>query len=407
MGKLGYMLKDIYKDHLYRNSIYLILDSVIAAAFGFLFWIIAARLFTTAQVGYATTIISAIGLVASFSFLGLNTALIRYLPQSKNKSRLIGSCINLSGLVSIFIAFIFLVLVPVWSPKLMFVLDSPALFIMFIVYTLFWVLFTQVESVFISSRRSQIVLFKTIIFSVCKVLLPVLLVFLGAFGILSSYYIASLIGFIFTLFFFKYKFVIDFSLIKEMFVFSFGNYIAGIFIMLPTMILPIIITNHLGPEPTAYFYMALMIAGLLFVIPGSVSRALLSEGSHSTEDLSKKIKKAYLFNFLILTLGVIILLVIGKFILGLFKPEYVQAYPLLIFFSLSGFFLVINTIYGTVWNIKKQVKYVIIQNLIKAFFIIVPVLIFISNGSILLISKIWLGSEVIAAIFSVIKGMGK
>lgn len=405
--KLLWMIKGINKDHLYRNSIYLILNDIIASGFGFVFWIICARLFATEQVGYATTIISAIGLVSSFSFLGLRTALIRYLPTAKDKGRLIGSCINLTGLVTIITASIFLAFVPISSPKLVFILKNKGLLTLFIVYTLFWVFFMDVESVFIALRKSEIVLLKSLIFSIGKVALPIILVFLGTFGILGAYYISSLLGFVFTLFFFRYKPVIDFSLIKQMFKFSAGNYIAGIFTMSPSLILPLIITNLIGPESTAYFYIALMMAGLLFVIPGAVSRSLLAEGSHDMNNLNQQVKKAYFFNYSILTLGIVLLLIFGKFALSLFKPEYVLAYPLLIYFSISGYFLVINTIYGTIWNIKKLVKYVIIQNFIKSVFIIGVSLFFLTNGSIILVSQIWLGGEVLAVIFSIIIGKGK
>ena len=222
------LIVNIHKDHLYRNSVYLMLNSVITAGFGFLFWIICARLFTTEQVGFTTTIISAIGLVSSFSFLGLNTALIRYLPQAKDKGRLIGSCLNLTGLVSIIAALIFLILVPFLSPKLMFVLESKILFVMFITCTFFWVLYTEIDSNFIASRKSGLVLIKSTIFSVGKVILSVLLVFLLTFGILGAYYISALISCVFAFFYFRYKLVIDFPLIKEMFLFSAGNYFAGI-----------------------------------------------------------------------------------------------------------------------------------------------------------------------------------
>ena len=49
------MIKKIYNhfmnDSLYRNSIYLILSTAVMGGFGFIFWIIAARLFTLEQIG--------------------------------------------------------------------------------------------------------------------------------------------------------------------------------------------------------------------------------------------------------------------------------------------------------------------------------------------------------------------
>ena len=44
------------KDPLYRNSMYLMATSVVSAGFGFLFWILAAKLYPKEDVGIATAL---------------------------------------------------------------------------------------------------------------------------------------------------------------------------------------------------------------------------------------------------------------------------------------------------------------------------------------------------------------
>lgn len=401
------LIRYFYYDPLYRSSFYLILDNIANTAFGFFFWLVSARLFTSEEIGFATTIISVIGIITSFSLLGLDTAILRYLPKSNDKTRLIGSTINLIVLVSIIGALIFLFLTPFISPKLTFILESNKSILMFIAFTLLWALFTYVDCVLIALRKSGIILIKSTIFGFFKILILIFLTVFGVFGILGSYYIAALIGFLFSSLYFRYRFIIDFSLIKRMFNFSTANYIAGIFWMIPRMVLPIIITNIIGPESTAYFYVTLMIAGLLFVVPGAVSQSLLTEVSYDRKDLDKKVKKAYLFNFLILTPAIILIIVFGKAALSLFNPEYVKAYPLLVSFSISGFFVIINKIYGTIWNTKNLIGNIIAQNFIKSILIVIPAIMFLPNGTLLTVSIIWLVSEIFTAFFSVLMGQGK
>ena len=72
-------------DSLYRNSFYLMLSTGVMAVFGFFFWMINARLYSTEQVGIVATFISIITLITSYSILGLGNGPIRYLLTSEKK----------------------------------------------------------------------------------------------------------------------------------------------------------------------------------------------------------------------------------------------------------------------------------------------------------------------------------
>ena len=71
------------KDPLYKNSFFLMLNSALTAILGFIFITIATRLYTVADIGLYSAIISAAGLLALFSRLGFGFGLIRFLPESK------------------------------------------------------------------------------------------------------------------------------------------------------------------------------------------------------------------------------------------------------------------------------------------------------------------------------------
>ena len=59
---------------------------------------------------------------------------------------------------------------------------------------------------------------------------------------------------------------------------SAGNYLAGLFVAAPNMILPIMVLNVLGAEEAAY-YLAYAIASLRFMIPSAISTSLFVEGA--------------------------------------------------------------------------------------------------------------------------------
>lgn len=86
-GRMRRMILTLRRDHLVRNSLYLMLSTGIQAALGFTFWIIMARLFSTGDVGKASSLISATALIAYFALFGLNSTLVRFLPGLQKKVR--------------------------------------------------------------------------------------------------------------------------------------------------------------------------------------------------------------------------------------------------------------------------------------------------------------------------------
>ena len=56
-------------------------SSLTSAGSGFFFWLIAARFYSTADIGLASAIISAMGLISMLSLLGFDISLVRFLPE--------------------------------------------------------------------------------------------------------------------------------------------------------------------------------------------------------------------------------------------------------------------------------------------------------------------------------------
>src|SRR6202035_5319323 len=80
MRARGY-LRTVRSDSLVRNSIYLMASTVVTGGLGYVFWAVAAHLFTSAQVGGASAVISFSTTVALFTYLGAQAMLIERLPS--------------------------------------------------------------------------------------------------------------------------------------------------------------------------------------------------------------------------------------------------------------------------------------------------------------------------------------
>jgi O-antigen/teichoic acid export membrane protein len=390
------IVRKIYKDSLYRNSVYLIAENVASTGLGFFFWMICSRLFIPSELGYATTVVSAVGLVGSFSFLGLATALIRYLPKAKDKDSLIGSCLTLTAIVAGFTALVFLALLPTFSPKLVFIAASGEWSVLFIAACISWVLYSMASSVFIARRTSEVVFAKSLVFGLCKLIIVYAVAFMGSLAIVGAYYLSAFIAFAFSLMFFRYKPGIDRKLIKKILPFAYSNYAAGLLGVIPPMALPIIITSTISPEATAYFYVAWSIAGLLFYIPFAVSSSLLSEGSYEDSDLEPKIRKSYLFSFALLTPGILIVLLAGKYLLLLFGKIYSEEGLLLLqILALSSVFVAVNCIRTSKYNVLQRKGKIIQLNAVICLVSIAGT-IFFAEGQLLRVGLFYALSNILA-----------
>lgn len=364
----------IMKDSLYRNSIYLMASSGVMAAFGFFFWLICARLFSAEDVGLATTLISVMGLIASISVLGLNSGLVRYLPTSKEKNNKINTCFTVVALVAIIVSSIFLIGLSEFSPRLMFIKHNILLSMAFIFFMVIYSLSSIIESVFMAFRSAKFILLKNSIFSVLKLGLPFVFIALGvvgAFGIFSAYMSALLIGFgvVFLVLIYKFKYkpklVFYDRVISKIGKYSFVLYLAGFIGGLSTTLMPLIITNTLHPETTAYYFIAMQIASLLFVISSATTSSLFAEGSNNQKSLKKNVLKSIWIITILLIPAILLTFLFGHFILGAFGEDYsTQGLMFLKLMALSGIFVSINSIFGSVFKVKKKIWGILTRNIL-------------------------------------------
>jgi len=185
-------IKQQIKDPLYRNSLFLMVNTVVTAGLGFVFWIVVASSklagYTEAEVGLGAAIISAVSLLALVSRLGLGIALIRFLPKAEKPVEMINSCFTLSGIVALAAAGIFIAGLDLWSPTLGFIWDDAMFILAFVLFAFGYTLSGIIDHIFIAKRRADFTLAKSTIFSLLKIPLPILLVlFFRAFGIVSSW----------------------------------------------------------------------------------------------------------------------------------------------------------------------------------------------------------------------------
>jgi O-antigen/teichoic acid export membrane protein len=402
-------LKHYLKAPLYRNSLYLIANTVVTTGLGFFFWMVAARFYTPYEVGVASAVISAVYFLSLLSMLGLDVAIVRFLPKTQKPVELINACLTLTGIVALIIGGIFLAGLGLWSPALIFVRERAEFALAFLLFAFGWTLSGTIGSIFIAKRRAEFNLAKNTIISLLKIPLPILLVlFFHAFGIVSSWGIAAGIAIVICLFFFlpriqeSYKPVpsLNLNIVKNIWKYSIGNYFVSILAATPSFILPIMIVNILSGEQNAYFYVAWTIASLLFSIPSAASQSLFAEGSHFEDELRINANKAMRFALVLLVPAVILVVLLGKWLLLAFGSSYSShALTLLWILGASSIFVGINSVYYTTLLVRHRIReLLVLRGFITIAVLVTSVLIMPSMG-IAGIGYAWLGAQALVSIY--------
>lgn len=394
---------------LYVNALYLMLNTAAMTLCGFFFWLIVARFYSEAVVGYSSAIISALNLLAALSLVGLNTSLVRFLPQADNPSKMINTCFTVGSLVSLLAAAIFLAGLDFWSPALSFVRENAIFCLAFLFFAVLWTLLPLTDSAFLAERRAGFTLAKNTIFSLLKLPLPVLLaLYFQAFGVVVSWGIALAVALAVAMFLFLPRVqdgyralpALDLGLVKKQWRYSGGNYLVNLLLTAPGYLLPLMVVNVLGAEQNAYFYIAWMMAGLLFAIPAAASSSLLAEGSHFEDWLRENVVKSLKSTFLLLIPAAILLAAAGKWLLLVFGQGYsLNALPLLWVLCFSSLPNGINYIYTGMLRVTGRItELIIIWGFIAIGGLVVSYLLLPLTGMIG-IGYAWLGAQLIAAIY--------
>lgn len=398
------MLKKFYyhimHDSLYRNSVYLMASTLITAMFGFVFWIMNARLFKPEDVGIATTIISATALITQFSLLGLKNGIIRYLPPSSEKDKQINTGSNIIILFTTVLSFLYILFVPLFSSKLLFLHDNLLYAVLFVIFVVSFTLNQLQEGIFIAYRSTGYVLTKNALWGLFKIALPLILISFGAFGIFFAASFGSvmsfLLGFYYLVVKFHYKISpkIDMGVIKQIGKFSFGDYLGVFFAELPYFVIPLIIINNIGPRDSAYYYISLQISALLYVIPTATTQSLFAEGSNDVESLKHHLRKAFFLILILLVPAILITIFLGGFVLKIFGSLYAEnGLRFLQLLALAGVFVAINNIGSAVLHIKKKIHHYVWLS-------------FISSGLMILFSVIFLPYRLVGIGYAWLIGQG-
>lgn len=326
---------------------------------------LAARLYSSEEVGLATALISSAGIIVSLSSFGLGTGIMRFLPRSVERSALLNSVWIISMASALIFGTIFLAGIDIFSPALG-SLKKPWFIAIFLLFLIFQISAGLLSSSLIALRKAEYSFAQNLGLGL-RIILLIPLTFAGVMGIFGSLGIAFAVTSIMGTYL-LYKLGIAISpilkknVIREIIHFSLANYTADFLNIAESSILPILILNLIGAKEAAYFYVAFSIASLLYAVPNSMFMSMFIEGSHG-EPLRKNMLKSFAAVGAIMIPAGIVIYFFGDVLLSLFNREYSEnAFEILRLLVLSAVFVTFNSMFIAVKRIQGDIKPLIAVN---------------------------------------------
>jgi O-antigen/teichoic acid export membrane protein len=326
---------------MHRATYHLLTNAVFSSALGFLYWLVAARVFPAEVVGRAGALVSAMALFALIGQLNLSGALMRFLPVAgERRKKLVVGTYSVAVAVAVLSAVLTLLLISVIDPRSSLHLPLADALI-FCVSVGFWVIFILEDNVLIGLRRTAWVPVENATFGVSKIVL--IGVFATAFHkstvslFLTSVLPLLLICPVINLLIFKVAIpraratdepsrLPDFSGFRR---FVIGDAAGGLLFQGWSNLLPIVVIVTLGGAANALFYVAFLISTTLDLLPTTLTAALVVEASSSRSKARELVGSTMRRMIWMVAIAVTVGVALAPALLRLYGGHYVEGTLLL------------------------------------------------------------------------------
>jgi O-antigen/teichoic acid export membrane protein len=322
-------------DSLIRNGVFSTATQVVNSAFGYAFWLLAARLYTPATVGLTAAAISATSIVLMLSCLGVGGMLIQSLPRQPKETEWSATFWAGVATVTLFAAALCaagVAVLPLISPELA-ALRGVGFAAVFTVGTVALTVGVTLDCVFLAERKANYAFRRNFAVGAVKVLMLGLMALAfrpDAVRLLGAWGAGAVVGLGFGAALLVRRIGVarppELSVVLRT---ARGfrsrvtlHQLIGLGAGLLTYLLPVIVTVRLSARDNAYFYTTWMLAALFLVIAPAFSNNLFAEGMHRPAEIGALARSAFKTLGAIMVPGLVAILVLGGTLLSAFGHSY-------------------------------------------------------------------------------------
>lgn len=334
MRDAGRRLLEHVRTPLHRDGYALAINAAFTAVTGLLYWIVAAKTYSTNAVGLNSALISSMMFVAGIASLNLPNLVVRFLPEGGSRTpRLIAWSYAAAAIVAAGAVAVFLIGVGAWAPRLSFLRSETDLQAWFIFSTLAWCVFVIQDSVLTGLGRAVWVPIENAVFSLLKLaLLAGLVTMLPRYGIFVSWTAAMVVSVIgVNLWIFarlagpaSRRPVRKALILRDR---AFARYFAADYVcsiawISSANLMPVVVTAVAGATVNAYYALAWAVALPMYAFAASIGTSLVLHGTRDPAALSDLTRKAARQGATVLLPGVAFVVALAPVALSLFGAAY-------------------------------------------------------------------------------------
>jgi O-antigen/teichoic acid export membrane protein len=320
--------RKILTDPLYRGTLVLLVNTGLVAGLGFAFWTLAARYYPASAVGAFSGLSSGVGIVGAVASLGLPNFVTRHLGNVENSRGLLivvtGAIVVLGGVISAIIVFGLGSFFPA-SLHLSAHGGDAFLFLTLVIVSSLNNVYT---AGLVKLRATRSVLWTSLVGAVAKLAAVVALASFASLGIVLSFSIGLALSTILSVPPLIGKARGGSELDESLKLFqkhskvTFSNYVATIFGMLPSTVVPLEVVGERGAAAAAPFALAFLVSGFLNIIPSTASGVMFAEASRDGASMRQQATKATRAIFGLLTPATAVAVLAAPYIMRTFGANY-------------------------------------------------------------------------------------
>jgi O-antigen/teichoic acid export membrane protein len=324
----------------------LVATTGLASMLGFVYWTLAARLFSQAAVGYGSAAVSAMTLLGTIGMLGLGTVLIGELPRRRVRAGLVSAALLASLIGSLVLGLGFAVLAPHFSQRFEHVsgtLVQAAVFVAGVGLTGVSLVFDQAT---IGLLRGGLQLSRNVLFGAAKLLaLPAIALSLhDQFGvaITTSWVAGMAVSVVMVAIWLRVRDTPvlprpDWGVLRGLGKTAVAHSWLNLSITVPRSLIPVLVTVVVSPTANGAFYAAWTLSGFLYIVPTHLSTVLFAVASGDPQVVARKLRFTLRLSFLIGLPGMLVLGLGAHLALSLFGPGYARAATVTLWLLVLGY----------------------------------------------------------------------
>lgn len=333
------------------NSIALLATTHITAVFGYVFWVLCARVFSAGVIGATNTVISAMTLVAIVAVSGFVPMLTRLLPGSSTEERS-GLCSTAFVVTTVVSAVAGVTAALLMPDRVHAAVGTGWLVALLGTGTVGTALLLVVSAALLGVRRAELSLYGNVVGSVARLAAVAALLAWGLLAagadlrathtILIIWVVSLVISLMLSIWllvratpgFRFHPHRIWLSRMRQ----SLGwDHVATIAVRAPPLAIPILAAAHFPPAKIGYLAVVTMIISVFSAVAAAVSNALLAHCADDPQQLRTQARRAFRLIGVLLVVPVLLACLLAKELLSFFGPDYADYSPLLIVLLLSTF----------------------------------------------------------------------